>query len=727
MIYLKIAVPRTLFQLFTYKSDQAVQIGCRVHVNFNNSAVIGVVMGCSDTPPVDLPLSKLKPISDIIDEKPYWNEQTLELIKFISTYQHAGIGAIIELAQPVALRKGAPAVAREIRGFRMVDPVYTPANDQQKKVLDALRAQPLSAQECRGMNLSMSAVSTLIKHKAIESLDLNSIQRDIYSNLEFSNQLELNPQQKRALDEITGAVGTFRAFLLQGVTGSGKTEVYMQAIEKVLLKKQQVLIMIPEIGLTPQTIGRFHDHFNVPIAAMHSALTDRERLDNYLACRDGKIGILIGTRSSIFTPFKNLGMVIVDEEHDPSYKQQDTCRYNARDLAVYKAKLANCPVVLGSATPCLETIHNADIGRYKKLVLDSRAVANAGKVDTEIIDLKGQELSSGICQHLLEEIAEELRKDNQVLIFLNRRGYAHHVICRNCGYVLQCSNCDSYLTYHKYNDTVNCHHCESVHRMPENCPHCGSDQLYVEGNGTEQVEEYLQSVFPEYPAVRFDRDTMNSPQKLKDALSGILENRFRLLIGTQILAKGHHFPNVTLIALLNIDGALFSNDYRATERLAQLYTQVAGRTGREEKNGKVVLQTFYPNNIVLQTIVADGYDAFTKSCLAERKYLNLPPFSHQVLLRLESTDRQKVHNQAFELYHAMLTYAEQYPGITFVSPYQAQMEKKQSKYHMLMIIQSESRKELLKFISNLDSFIIDKKISNGVNCYVDMDPTEILQ
>jgi primosomal protein N' (replication factor Y) len=727
MIYLQIAIPRTLFHLFTYKSDRAVEIGCRVHVNFNNSAVIGVVMGISDTPPLDLPLSKLKPICDVIDEKPYWNEQTLELIKFISTYQHAGIGAIIELAQPVSLRKGAPAVPREIRGFRLINQEYAPANSQQKKIMEVLRSQPLSSQECRGMNLSMSAITTLIKHHVVEAIDLNSIHRDIYSNLKFSNQLKLNEEQQRALDEINRNGCSFKVFMLQGVTGSGKTEVYMQAIEEVLLRKQQVLVMIPEIGLTPQSIARFHAHFNVPIAAMHSALTDRERLDNYLACRDGKVGILIGTRSSIFTPFKNLGMIIVDEEHDPSYKQQDTCRYNSRDLAVYKGKLAGCPVILGSATPCLETIYNADTGRYKRLQLSRKAFENAGKVETEIIDLKGQDLEAGISRHLLEEIHEELKKDNQVLIFLNRRGYAHHVICRNCGYVLQCGNCDSYLTYHKYNNTVNCHHCEAVQHMPENCPRCGSNQLYVEGNGTEQVEEYLRSVFPDYPAVRFDRDTMNSPQKLKDALAGILENRYRILIGTQILAKGHHFPNVTMIALLNIDGALFSNDFRATERLAQLYTQVAGRTGREEKKGKVVLQTYVPNNIVLQTIVAEGYESFTRSCLAERKYLNLPPFSHQVLLRLESTDREKVHRQTIELYQAMLTFGEQFSGITINPPYQALMEKKQSKYHMLIIIQSASRKELLNFIANLDSFLEDKKISNGVNCYVDVDPTEILQ
>ncbi len=727
MIYLQIAVPRTLFNLYTYKSDVYVPVGCRVHVNFNNSSIIGVVMGVSETPPLNYPLSKLKPIGTIIDTKPYWNEDTLRLIKFIASYQHSGIGTIIDLAQPVALRKGAPAVAREIRAYRLIQPDYKCKTSAQQKILDTLKQQPLSLQECKGMDLSINSINTLIKNHVVESFDLNSIETDIYSNLHFSNKLTLNDEQQYALDRINESIGSFKVFLLQGVTGSGKTEVYMQAIEEVLKRHQQVLVMIPEIGLTPQSIARFYAHFNVPIAAMHSALTDRERLDNYLACRDGKIGILIGTRSSVFTPFNNLGMIIIDEEHDPSYKQQDTCRYNGRDLGIYKAKIANCPIVLGSATPSLESLYNAKIGKYTQLVLNNRAVKNAGKVETEIIDLKGMTLETGISQHLLEQIAEELKLDHQVLVFLNRRGYANQVICSNCGYVLQCANCDSYLTYHKYNNTVNCHHCEAVHQLPVQCPQCGAAQLCVQGNGTEQVEEYLKEKFPNYPTIRFDRDTMSKPQQLKDALNGILSNEYRILIGTQILAKGHHFPNVTLIALLNIDGALFSNDYRSTERLAQLYTQVAGRTGREEKNGKVIIQTYVPNNIVLQTIIADGYSVFAENCLAERKYLELPPYTHQLLIRLESTNRERVHQYTFDLYQNILAMEQNNSQIRINPPYNAIMEKKQSKYHMLIMIQSFSRKELSLFINKLDPFLEDQKITTGIKCYIDVDPTEVLQ
>ena len=727
MIYLQVAVPKTLFNLYTYKSDFPVPTGCRVNISFGRTSIIGVVMGTSESPPLDCPLEKLKPISGVIDEKPYWNDQTLELIKFIARYQHAGIGAIIDLAQPVALRKGAPATPRPVTAYRLADPAFTPANKQQQDLITALRNQPLTPQEIRGLNLSQSALTTLLRKGAAERIDLSTAERDIYADLTFTGKLTLNPEQQKALEAIRGSMDQFQVFLLEGVTGSGKTEVYMQAIEEVLRRRKQALVMIPEIGLTPQNIARFHHRFNVPMAAMHSALTDRERLDSYLGCRDGRIGILIGTRSSVFTPFTDLGIIIVDEEHDPSYKQQDTCRYNARDLAVYKGKLAGCPVILGSATPSLESLQNAASGRYRHLHLSSRACVNAGAVETEIIDLKGLELNSGICAHLLEEMKEELSKGNQVLVFLNRRGYASQVICSSCGHVLQCCNCDSYLTFHKYNGTLNCHHCEAVTPMPQTCPACGAQTLVIQGNGTEQVEEYLQQALPGYPTIRFDRDTMNSPGKLRDALEGVLNNHYRILIGTQILAKGHHFPNVTLIALLNIDGALFSNDFRATERLAQLYTQVAGRTGREEKSGRVVLQTYAPANIVLQTIVTDGYGIFAENCMAERRYLDLPPFSHQILLRIEGTDRERVHSSSHEIYQRLQKARESFPDVEISPPYQALMEKKQGKYHMLIMIQALNRTSLRKVLPAIDSFLEDRKNSGGTSCYIDVDPTEILQ
>ncbi len=728
MYYLKVAVPVFIFDLFYYQCMEPVQVGCRVSVNFNNRKLYGVVMSVSQEPPTDFKGRYIKSIEEILDRKPYWNEQTLQLISFTAKYQHMPIGEIIDLAQPVALRKGASSDPKPIKAYKLLNYEYSPKNEQQGEIIKYLKMQPMSAQEFRGLNVSISALKTLSQKKVIEEFDLNTIEKDIFKNLVFSNKFELNEEQKFAYNEIVASLNKFQTFLLQGVTGSGKTEVYMQVIEEALLQKKQILVMVPEIGLTPQTIERFHRHFNVPIAAMHSGLTDRERLDNYIACRDGKIGILIGTRSSVFTPFKNLGLVIVDEEHDPSYKQQDTCRYNGKNLAIYKAKLAGCPIVLGSATPNLESLYNAQIGKYQKLVLKNKACKNSGLVTTEIIDTRNIPLNAGISPRLLENITQELKKGNQVIIFLNRRGYANHVVCQNCGNVLQCLYCDSYLTYHKSKHIINCHHCESSWNFPQACPKCGSPNLTIQGNGTEQIEEYLNQALPQYPTLRFDRDTITKPKELQSQLEGVLSGKYKIIIGTQLIAKGHHFPNVTLIALINIDAALFSNDFRATEQLAQLYTQVAGRTGREEKPGKVILQSYVPNHAILQTIVSDGYESFAKKCLEERKYLNLPPYSYQALIRIEGIDKQRVNLFSQNLYNLASNICKNRTDINVSLPYQALMERKQNKYHTLVMIQSASRQHISNLLDLIQENIASKNINvPGINCYVDVDPTEVLQ
>lgn len=728
MYYLKVALPVYIFDSFYYKSTVPVLAGCRVSVNFHNRHLFGVVLSLCTTPPEDFPEKSIKQVENILDRIPYWNQQTLQLITFAASYQHMPIGEIIEIAQPVALRKGASSEPKPVKGYQLTDPSYAPRNEQQSKILQYLKDQPISNQELRGLNLSQSALRTLIKRQVITEFDMNSLKKDIFHNLLFTNKYTLNQEQTAAYNAIAGSIGKFQVFLLQGVTGSGKTEVYMQTIEQVLLKGQQVLVMVPEIGLTPQTIDRFHRHFNIPIAAMHSGLTDRERLDNYIACRDGNIGILIGTRSSVFTPFKNLGMIIVDEEHDQSYKQQDTCRYNGKNLAIYKAKLAGCPVVLGSATPSMESLYNALTGKYQRLVLSNRACKNSGSITTEIIDIQNTPLQAGISPRLLDSISQELQKGNQVIIFLNRRGYANQVICQNCGYVLQCENCDSFLTYHKSKHILNCHHCESSWALPDACPKCGAQSLTIEGNGTEQIEEFLHQALPDYPILRFDRDTITKPGDMQNHLEGILSGNYKIIIGTQIIAKGHHFPNVTLIALINIDSALFSNDFRSTEQLAQLYTQVAGRTGREEKPGKVILQSYVPNQAVLQTIVAEGYDTFAKYCLEERKYLDLPPYSFQALVRVENTDKARVYQFAEELYRCATGITRGDPEIGISLPYQAMMERKQNKYHVLIMIQSPSRVKISHLLDQIQELITSKRLNTfGVSYYIDVDPTEVLQ
>ena len=725
MYYLQVAVPLHLYDLFTYKSVQKIEPGCRVRINFKERNIIGVVIECYDSNPTDFSECKIKSVVESLDQEPYADSKTLELLRFTAKYQHTPLGMIINLAQPVAVRKGLDASRKPRFAYRLVNREYETKAVNQHKVIELLRNQDVSLTEFKGLNIPATCLRSLENKGIIRKFDLNEMDTDIFLNLKFSNQLTLNDEQRTALSAIN-SVNYFKVFLLKGVTGSGKTEVYMQAIETVLSRKQQVLVMVPEIGLTPQTIERFHKHFNVPIAAMHSSLSDRERLDNYLACRDGKIGILIGTRSSVFTPFKSLGLVVIDEEHDQSYKQQDTCRYNGKNIAIYKAKIADCPIILGTATPSLESYYNSKIGKYKLLELHNNAVLHHGIVTKGIIDLKHCSLSSGMSDHLINEMERELQKGNQVLIFLNRRGFANKIICNNCGYVFQCKFCDSFLTYHKNKNILNCHHCETNYPIPRQCPECNSNNIDIMGNGTEQLEEFLKSRFPDYPVIRIDRDTATHQYKLGSYIDDIKNNKYKILIGTQILSKGHHFPNVTLVGLLNIDQSLFSNDFRATEQLAQLYTQIAGRTGREEKDGRVLIQSYVPNNALLQTIINDGYDKFAELCLRERKYLNLPPFSFQALFRIVGSNKELLNCRAIEIYNTLLQIDTEH-GLTITEPKPALMEKKQNKYHLILMIQSSSRKQLSTFLDKAVIELAKGKINSKVEYFIDVDPSEVLQ
>lgn len=728
MLYIQVAIPLPLFSLFTYKSQDEISAGCRVRVNFNNKNIIGVVINCSKELLENIPPNKIKNIIEIIDRQPFWNTDTLKLLSFASKYQIAPLGEIIDIAQPAILRKGEPARQQPIKAYKIIQKDYKGKNQQQIKIIETLRNKTLTYSECISLGYSLSVIKTLIKNNVIEEFDLNNQEINIYENLIFRNKLKLNEEQKKIVDKINEQNNKFNIFLIDGVTGSGKTEVYLQLIEKILEQKKQILIMVPEIGLTPQTIERFNNRFNVPIAAMHSSLSDRKRLDNYLACRDGRIAILIGTRSSVFTPFKNLGLIVIDEEHDGSFKQQDTCRYNGKYLAIYKAKIANCPIVLGSATPSFESIYNCHIGKYQYFKLENKAVNKDNKTNYEIIDIRNQNLKSGISEKLLNEIKNELEKDNQVLIFLNKRGYANQVLCKNCGFVLQCNNCDSFLTFHKTSNRLSCHHCDSIYPIPKTCPNCNCSEFEISGNGTEQIEEFMKIEFPNYPIARIDRDSISKPNKLTEYLSGIKNGTYKILIGTQILAKGHHFPNITLIAILNIDASLFSNDFRSTEYLAQLFIQISGRTGRENKTGKVILQSYNPNHIVLQTLIAKGYKEFVKLSLQERKYLKLPPFSFQTLLRIESTKKELLNSTSILIYKKLL-FSKQlgFTNTEISTPYPALMEKKQGKYHMLIMVQSNNRTELSKFLSVFTRSIKSEKMPYQTTFYIDVDPTEILQ
>ncbi|MGE3919799.1 MAG: primosomal protein N', partial [Gammaproteobacteria bacterium] len=430
----------------------------------------------------------------------------------------------------------------------------------------------------------------------------------------------LSTEQNIVVTEILQKTDEYHAFLLHGVTGSGKTEIYFHVIEQILSKQKQILVLVPEIALTPQTLNRFKARFDKSIVTLHSGLTDRERFDNWIAASNEQASIIIGTRSAVFTPIPKLGIIIIDEEHDSSYKQQDGFRYSARDLAVMRASKENIPIILGSATPSLETYYNAKLQRYHYLHLSERAgIANLPHFN--VIDIRNHRLDHGLSKPLIKTIHKHIEQGKQVLLFLNRRGYAPNLICHQCGWSAKCKRCDTNLILHQNPPRLHCHHCDSTRPVETQCPECHGKELIPLGLGTQRIETALKKHFPSIGISRIDRDSVRKKGALQEKLDDILSGKNQILIGTQMLAKGHHFPNVSMVAILDVDSGFFSADIRASERLGQLLIQVAGRAGREAETGEVWLQTRHPDHPLLLKLLVEGYTAFIETLLLERKQL----------------------------------------------------------------------------------------------------------
>ena len=546
------------------------------------------------------------------------------------------------------------------------------------------------------------------------------------SNLEknakkLTPQLHLNDEQEQAKSTILKRNNGFHCFLLEGVTGSGKTEVYMQLIAEKIRAGRQVIMFVPEISLTPQTIQHFQGRFPNKIVAIHSGLTDKQRFTAWMDARLGAADIVIGTRSAIFTPLLQPGLIIIDEEHDGSYKQQEGFRYSARDLAIYRAQLFDIPIILGSATPSLESLHNALNDRYTLLSLEQRA-AKANQPTYDCIDLRGKTLSEGFSDQLLETIKDQLQKNKQVLVFLNRRGYAPLLQCHDCGWTASCPRCDSSYTLHRNNPTLRCHRCESQRKIILACPSCQGNALLPIGLGTERTEKKLKESFPGVPVFRIDRDTTRNHGKLENTISEINKGQAAILVGTQMLAKGHHFTEVTLVAVLDADAGLFSSDFRGQEFMGQLLIQVAGRSGRGKNAGKVIIQTHNSTNPTLRSLLNDGYKKFSRSLLEQRDIANLPPFSYQVLIRAEAS---KVSLPMTFLEEVKIATKQKLTNTTFMlGPSPAPMEKKAGRFRFQLLLQSKSRAELHELLHHLVPVYQALPQSRKVRWSIDVDPLD---
>lgn len=728
-----IAIPAPLHKGFDYRAPQQVSslalAGTRVLVPFGRRKTVGILLERRHESTVEN--HKLKPVLQVIDETPALTPDLLTLGRWGSVYYHHPLGEVLHHMLPALIRQGEKAAHQtesmwriSARGAEYDAAILTKAPKQQA-LLQLLQQHPegLTAELLNGrISRWRAPMQSLLKKELATQESIVFLDTARNYSAEAARPLELNTHQRQAVESICASLGEFNRWLLDGVTGSGKTEVYLHIIERVLAMGRQVLVLVPEIGLTPQLLQRFEARLPVPIAVMHSHLSDRQRLNAWLAARDNQARVIIGTRSAIFTPLSSPGIIIVDEEHDHSFKQQDGWRYHARDLAVVRAQQLNIPVILGSATPSLESLHNSRQSRYQWLHLPIRT-GQAQLPRISVIDARQTPIDQPLSPALQQCIRKHLNAGNQALIFLNRRGYAPVYICHDCGWHAECQRCDAHMTVHKASNRLRCHHCGAERKLDSACPTCAHSNLMILGLGTEQVEHYFSRHFPDHEIIRIDRDTTRRKGMLEQSLQKAQSGEARILIGTQMLAKGHHFPQVTLVGILGIDQALFSTDFRSTEYMAQLVTQVSGRAGRAERPGEVLIESHQPQHPLLQLLITQGYRAFTDAALEERRAAGLPPYTRMVLVRAEAPAAEKALKFLSSLRGQLQSRIV--PEVTLLGPAPAPMERRAGRYRAQLLLQSHQARALhlaLDCITLLTEKLPERR---SVRWSIDVDPVEM--
>ena len=725
--YIKVAVPSPLRSLFDYVVPDSLKTrtlipGQRAKVPFGARTMVGLITEvCNKT---NIPSNKLKPVIEILDETPALDAELLALYLWSSDYYHYPVGQALQTSLPVMVKNGKalhpvidPVWILSEKG-KELDPVDLKKAPRQQQVLALLKKQsPLATQQINELldGKFYPAVKALLDKELIT----NGQAKEVFHHTE--EPLTLNDSQQSVINALKKNIDSFKCHLLEGITGSGKTEIYLQLIAKVLSQGKQVLILVPEIGLTPQTVSRFKSRFQEPVTLIHSGLTDTQRFNAWLEARSGKTRIIIGTRSAVFIPQNNLGLIVIDEEHDGSFKQQEGFRYSARDLGIYRAKQLDIPVLLGSATPSFESLSKALSGRYIHHVLEQRA-GEAKPPSFRFIDLCGEQLSEGFAPTLLEQIRYQLKQGQQVLVFINRRGFAPILQCHDCGWVVECPRCEMSYTLHQRPPSLHCHHCEGQTSIPKSCEQCSSKKLLPIGYGTERSETFLKSFFPDFPVIRVDRDSTRAKDSLQDILNTVNSGEPCILIGTQMLAKGHHFPNVTLVAILDADSGLFSANFRGQEFLGQLITQVAGRSGRGAQAGEVFIQTHHIDHPTLQTLVAEGYSSLARQLLTEREQFSLPPYSFQALVKAEANQHDlplQLLNDASEFCEKLFNDASMVLG-----PIPSPMEKRAGKFRFQLLLQTSNRKLLHDCVAQLLPFLESHSLGRKVRSAIDIDPLD---
>jgi primosomal protein N' (replication factor Y) (superfamily II helicase) len=723
-----VALDTPLRRIFDYLPPAGLQetpaLGVRVLVPFGRQRLVGILVGSASNSM--LPATKLKEALEILDLQPVYDPVTFELLRWAADYYHHPIGEVFAAALPVALRGGQPAAestahwsATEEGRAELALPSSKRA-PQQRALLAWLAQSGGATSDEVGESFKPALLKNLADRGwvAARMLDSSAAAQPIQA---LPGELALTGAQAQAVDGIIGTLAAFSVHLLDGVTGSGKTEVYLRVIAAAIAGGGQALVLVPEIALTPQLVERFRRRFSAGIAVVHSGLTDSERRDAWRSAHGGHARIVIGTRSAVFTSMPRLSLIVVDEEHDASYKQHEGFRYSARDLAVVRARGAGVPIVLGSATPSLETIENALSGRYVKHRLPQRPGA-AQPPRMSLIDLRRHAAEQGLSTPVMQAIGQHLQAGGQVIVFLNRRGYAPSLFCNSCGWVAPCARCDARMTLHRRAQQLRCHHCGAQAAVPTVCANCEQALLPV-GQGTERVEETLTRIFPDAPLARLDRDSASARGSMQTVLERVHSGEARILVGTQMLTKGHHFPDVTLVVILDADQGLFASDFRATERLAQTITQVAGRAGREARAGEVMIQTQFPEHPLLNRLIGEGYESFAASALAERREAGWPPFSRLALLRAEAKDRAALDE--FLRCAAQSGQDLNESAVKILGPAAALIARRADHYRAHLLIETGARTTLQRFLSRWLPKVENLPGPSGLRWSIDVDPLEV--
>ncbi len=734
IIILKVAVPVPVPRLFDFLPGENKHYapGCRVLVPFGSRKLLGIIHQiCNQS---ELEPARLKPVIQILDKKPLISDEIRQLAQWCSQYYFHPLGEVYQQILPTLLRGPTNHSTTQTcyqlsDSGQILDLKQLHRAKRQQQLVRLLQQYPQGlSQKSIGEKQApgwQQAARVLEKKGLIRKITIDRLHTPapLAPCRRQQTPLQLNPQQQQAIAFLQAHYHGFFPSLLYGVTGSGKTEVYLQFMEPLLKNNKQVLVLVPEINLTPQLAERFSHRFDTSVVLLHSSVGQKQRLDNWIAAVSGHARIIIGTRSAIFTPIPHLGAIIVDEEHDSSFKQQEGFRYHARDLAVLRAQWRKIPVVLGSATPSLESLANALNGRYQLLTLKQRASQHQAS-QLILLDVRNKQIDHGISYELKQMIHEEISKQHQVLVFQNRRGFSPVLLCHHCGWVARCHQCDANLTVHLFENTLHCHHCEHLSPIPTHCLSCNSQQIDVMGAGTQRIEQTLSRLFPEAEIIRIDRDSTRRKGSFEQLLQNIQQGRGQILVGTQMLAKGHHFPNLTLVVILDVDQGLYSVDFRAQEKMAQLIVQVAGRAGRADKPGRTILQTQQPEHPFFQSLLGQDYISFGRQLLQQRQQSAFPPYSYQALLRASATDEKTLQlflDQCLQAAQHLCLEAI-FSQIQILGPMASPMSRKAGRYRYQILLQAPQRNKLQNFIQH---WLATFKPGRGIVFSLDVDPQDM--